>query len=243
MANKHMIVLQDSTTGKKFQFGLASDTLTSDRTLLVPEIDGTILLEENINSYISDNILGNLRGYTGSQGIQGIQGNTGATGPQGPQGPQGVQGPTGPTGATGATTTLPAGSVIYTAGNAAPEGFLKANGSAISRTVYSVLFSVIGTTYGIGNGTTTFNLPDLRGEFLRCWDDSKGTDTNRALGSFQADDLKSHTHSYTRTDVVGTATDWQVSGVMPSQVGATTGATGGTETRPRNIALLACIKY
>ena len=71
MANKHMIVLQDSTTGKKFQFGLASDTLTSDRTLLVPEIDGTILIEENITQYLNDNIIGNLRGYTGSMGISG----------------------------------------------------------------------------------------------------------------------------------------------------------------------------
>ena len=71
MANKHMIVLQDSTTGKKFQFGLASDTLTTDRILLVPEVDGTILLEENIAKYLSDNILGNLRGYTGSMGIAG----------------------------------------------------------------------------------------------------------------------------------------------------------------------------
>lgn len=71
MANKHMIVLQDSTTGKKFQFGLASDTLTKDRTLLVPELDGTILIEENIVQYLNENIIGNLRGYTGSMGIAG----------------------------------------------------------------------------------------------------------------------------------------------------------------------------
>lgn len=101
MTNKHMIVLQDSTTGKKFQFGLASDTLTSDRTLLVPEMDGTILLEENINSYISENILGNLRGYTGSQGIQGIQGVTGYIGSIGATGYVGSIGYTGSKGDTG----------------------------------------------------------------------------------------------------------------------------------------------
>ena len=103
MANKHMIVLQDSTTGKKFQFGLASDTLTSDRTLLVPEMDGTILLEENINSYISDNILGNLRGYTGSQGIQGIQVIQGETGYNGSIGATGYTGSIGYTGSKGDT--------------------------------------------------------------------------------------------------------------------------------------------
>ena len=62
---------------------------------------------------------------------------------------------------------LPIGSYIQFAGSQAPEGFLVCNGGAISRTTYSKLFAVIGTTYGSGNGSTTFNLPDLTDRFLQ----------------------------------------------------------------------------
>jgi hypothetical protein len=55
---------------------------------------------------------------------------------------------------------LPTGAVISSASSASPNGFLMANGSAISRTAYAKLFSVIGTTYGAGDGSTTFNLPN-----------------------------------------------------------------------------------
>ena len=68
---KHQIVLKDNITGKAFSFGMLSDTLTKDITLLVPEENGTILLEENINRFLSDNVIGNLRGYTGSKGEAG----------------------------------------------------------------------------------------------------------------------------------------------------------------------------
>lgn len=79
-----------------------------------------------------------------------------------------------------------------------PEGrLLKANGAALSRSAYPELFAKIGTLYGNGNGTTTFNLPDLRGEFLRFWDDGRGVDANRGLGSKQSDQNKSHTHETT----------------------------------------------
>lgn len=59
------------------------------------------------------------------------------------------------------------GEVKAFAGISAPEGYLFCNGQAISRTVYAELFAVLGTSYGTGNGTTTFNLPDYRGTFLR----------------------------------------------------------------------------
>lgn len=79
-----------------------------------------------------------------------------------------------------------------------PEGrLLKANGAAISRTQFPELFAKIGTLYGNGNGTTTFNLPDLRGEFLRFWDDDRGVDSGRGLGSSQGESFKSHTHENT----------------------------------------------
>ena len=89
---------------------------------------------------------------------------------------------------------VPSGTVLYFAGQAAPAGWLKANGATLSRTAYAVLFAVIGTTYGADDGRSTFNLPDLRGEFLRGWDDGRGVDTGRALGSAQADTVRQHYH-------------------------------------------------
>ena len=62
---------------------------------------------------------------------------------------------------------LPIGSYIQFAGSQAPVGFLVCNGGEISRTTYSALFAVIGTTYGSGDGSTTFNLPDLTDRFLQ----------------------------------------------------------------------------
>lgn len=89
---------------------------------------------------------------------------------------------------------VPSGTVLYFAGSAAPAGWLKANGAAVSRTAYAALFAAIGTTYGAGDGRSTFNLPDLRGEFLRGWDDGRGVDTGRVFGSAQAHALQSHQH-------------------------------------------------
>lgn len=62
---------------------------------------------------------------------------------------------------------IPTGIVLAFAGSSAPSGFLVCDGSAVSRTSYSELFSVIGTAHGSGDGSTTFNLPDYRGRFLR----------------------------------------------------------------------------
>lgn len=74
-------------------------------------------------------------------------------------------------GTTGALASLPAGSLVDFAGSAAPAGWLMCDGSEISRTVYAQLFASISTTYGAGDGTTTFNLPDFRGRFARYNDD------------------------------------------------------------------------
>ena len=57
--------------------------------------------------------------------------------------------------------------VVYDFGGSPPDGFLKCDGSAISRTTYSALFALLSTTYGSGDGSSTFNIPDFRGEFLR----------------------------------------------------------------------------
>ena len=143
------------------------------------------------------------------------------------------------------SSSVPAGTIISYASTIAPTGYLKCNGAAISRTSYNSLFSGIGTIFGNGDGTTTFNVPDLRGEFIRGWvDDKVGIDTQTTFGRSQGDSFRSHTHTYNRnnnqnTDHSGTDT---VSN-NPSFTSAPTGSTGGDETRPRNISFLYCIKY
>lgn len=135
------------------------------------------------------------------------------------------------------------GTIIVFGASTAPTGYLKCNGAVISRTTYSALFSIIGTTFGAGDGSTTFALPDLRGYFPRGFDDGRGIDTGRVFGSNQADEFKQHEHN-TASDNIRTT---QTGGVGLSELGTgvnhPTSSTGGTETRPKNIALLYCIKY
>ena len=139
----------------------------------------------------------------------------------------------------GGPVSFPVGFIGHYAANSIPSGFFKCNGAAVSRTTYAALFAVIGTTYGTGDGSTTFNVPDLRGEFVRGLDDGRGIDAGRAIGTVQLDEFKSHTHS---TPSGGGAGYGQPAGGSLASA-STTGSTGGTETRPRNIAMLACIKY
>ena len=227
--------------------------------------------------------------------------------------------PTAPTAARGTNTTQlatqeslvrevgsMAGAVMHFATSVAPTGWLKANGAAVSRTAYAALFAVVGTTFGAGDGSSTFNLPDLRGQFLRSFDDGRGLDSGRAIGTAQSGQNASHTHGVTdpthahsvydpthahsgwtdaqghhshtlanngwsggannaagtpgTTDVgsaAGQTTDGAGShthnvgtygvGTGIAIYGAATGisiqAAGGNETRPTNVALLACIKF
>lgn len=159
------------------------------------------------------------------------------------------------------------GDIFYTSRKTAPPGSFKANGAAVSRTAYPGLFAAIGTTYGEGDGFNTFNLPDLRGEFIRSLDDGRGVDPNRTLGTIQASQNLAHTHGGT-TDSAGThshtiptfARDGSTNGstgdgggrrtYTASTEGAgahthgfMTNSSGGTEARPRNVALLACIQF
>ncbi|MBC8984099.1 tail fiber protein [Pseudomonas lurida] len=133
------------------------------------------------------------------------------------------------------------GSVSYFIMNGPPNGFIKANGAAISRTAYANLFAKVGTMYGAGDGSTTFNVPDLRGEFVRGFDDARGVDVNRVFGSNQAQDIQPHTHTVYSSGN-NTSYGYQGTGSGPGVYVATSSA-GVTETRPRNVALLACIKY
>tara|TARA_Y100000015_G_scaffold38093_1_gene40690 strand:+ start:43 stop:1029 length:987 start_codon:yes stop_codon:yes gene_type:complete len=92
---------------------------------------------------------------------------------------------------------VPTGSVHMMATTTAPSGYLKCNGAAVSRTTYADLFAIIGTTHGEGDGSSTFNVPDLRGEFVRGWDDGRGVDSGRSFASAQGDQNKQHNHSVT----------------------------------------------
>ena len=144
------------------------------------------------------------------------------------------------------------------------------DGSAISRTVYSDLFSVISTTWGVGDGSSTFNLPDLRGEFLRGFDNGAGTDPNaqtrtggNAIGSSQAAANKDHGHRVDHDDIASYA---RYSHAINTTFGSGDGAVALTywghngsyyntqstrgdnsspssESRPRNKYVQFCIKF
>lgn len=133
--------------------------------------------------------------------------------------------------------------------------YVSANTFQVTSTLFGTAITTSGaqsgthtymqSLWGLGDGTSTFNLPDLRGEFIRGWADGRAVDTGRSLGSAQADEFKSHTHTYTLAYNAGTivptgSPNAAAVGFTPNTA---TGATGGTETRPRNVALLACIKY
>lgn len=138
--------------------------------------------------------------------------------------------------------SVPSGAIAHFAMNAAPTGWLKANGAAVSRTTYAALFAAIGTTFGVGDGSTTFNVPEMRAEFIRGWDDSRGIDSGRVFGSAQSPTSIS-TVVTNGTNVVINNGESVGSGSQ-SYFSTNTGATGYTEyaVRPRNIALLVCIK-
>lgn len=166
----------------------------------------------------------------------------------------------------------PAGSVNYFANSTAPNGYLECNGQSVNRNTYAELFAAIGIVYGAGNGSTTFNLPDLRGEFVRGLDKGRGVDAGRLIGTKQkasiigydldtsgvwrvsASDLtlagsqfQLGLDAYTTTDYSGVLLNGAaltVEGVdaLPGQLGL--GIFGGSGvTRPRNLALLPCIKF
>jgi microcystin-dependent protein len=154
---------------------------------------------------------------------------------------------------------VPAGAVMPFAMNSAPSGWLQANGDLVSRSTYSALFSSIGTTYGSGDGSTTFDLPDLRGYFLR----GSGTNIDGTVsgnfGSKQSDDVKPHAHAFSLSiqslvlsvqELFGmrstggnsqTVSDINVSTGSPT-VSASISSNIGAETRPKNIAMMYCIK-
>lgn len=131
------------------------------------------------------------------------------------------------------SVAIPAGTVIAYNGTACPTGWTEAAGS--------------GVPTGAGGSSTL----DLRGEFIRGWDHGKGTDATRTFGSSQTDAFKSHNHpDHGLANMSGhgwsiayqPGTSYPLYANAPSETPYVTGDTGGTETRPRNVALTYCVK-
>ena len=138
-----------------------------------------------------------------------------------------------------------------------PSGWLECNGQEVSRTEYNNLFEVMGTMCGEGDGINTFNLPDLRGEFIRGWDNGKGIDNLREIGSSQEASIvfiphnlsfysvPNHNQQFIDIDnydeiFSGRQLTDTAYGIKKLQA-VLNNATG--KVRPRNIALMYCIKY
>ncbi|MBK7055668.1 MAG: tail fiber protein [Leptospiraceae bacterium] len=150
------------------------------------------------------------------------------------------------------------GTISAYGGNTAPTGWLLYDGTAVSQTTYADLFAVIGCNFGCSGGN--FNLPDLRGRFLRGRDGGSGRDPDSGartamgvggntadnVGSVQVDELKSHTHTV-QWSYDGSDNDRDDShpgvGLAYPNGGLTTTATGGSETRPVNAYVNWIVKY
>jgi len=166
-------------------------------------------------------------------------------------------------GAVSATNGVPPGSMMAFAGPKTniPAGWLYCDGTAYSRTgKYAALFAAIGTSWGYGDNTTSFNVPNTKGEFLRGVNDGSGTDpdasartfnskggnTGDNVGSSQTDDLKAHNHAYSKFYLK--RTNWSDGGSSSTDgtgynTSTTTGSVGGNETRPENVGVFYIIKY
>lgn len=153
----------------------------------------------------------------------------------------------------------PTGTIIATALTAAPKGYIECDGSAVSRTTHARLFGELGVIYGNGDGSTTFNLPDYRGRFLRGFDNTAGTDpdassrtdrgdgtTGDAVGTKQADEFKTHGHQIRshKNGAIGSAARLLNGNDTGTDDNAdrTIFNPGGNETRPKNISVMYCIK-
>ena len=165
--------------------------------------------------------------------------------------------------ATAATNAiLPAGLILPFGNTTAPSGYLACHGQAVSRTTYATLFAAIGTTWGSGDGSTTFNVPDFRGAFLRgtgshgLHNMENGNDfAGPSVGSFENDQFQGHRHAIKGVNSgSGGTSDWLLRGNAvgfsydgwmdntPTTDGTNGNPRAGDETRPFNAGVLYCIK-
>ena len=147
---------------------------------------------------------------------------------------------------------IPVGAIMPFAQNEVPTGWLAANGAAISRTTYADLFAVIGETYGDGNNSTTFELPDLRGYFERGSGTNADTTASGTFGQKQtayagyntysatigADDRRSLPYDKNLNFITINSQKVGIDNIGPYNIPVTPG-----DTRPKNIAMLYCIKF
>lgn len=150
----------------------------------------------------------------------------------------------------------PAGVILPYGGSNAPDGYLLCDGSEVSRSTYSDLFDAIGTNYGDGDGSDTFNLPDLRGQFLRGVDDGAGVDPNAGsrsannsggntgdnVGSEQGDEFEYHNHWLELSKASSDDGYTGAGNQHYDREGVYTGSRGGDETRPKNVYVNYIIK-
>lgn len=163
-------------------------------------------------------------------------------------------------GGGGSGDDFPVSYVTMFSATSVPSGYLECDGSAVSRTTYADLFNAIGTTFGNGDGATTFNIPDLRGQFVRGWDNGRGVDSGRVFGSSQDDALENirgtvnnmpwSGQPYTDTgalesnpNVFTHTTNGTNTGSTTIEFDASNVARTDTETRPINQTQVYCIKY
>lgn len=144
---------------------------------------------------------------------------------------------------------VPVGLIAPFAGSTAPTGWLLCNGQAVSRTDYAKLFNVIGTTYGGGNGSTTFNIPDMRESVPKgIGVNPKGASHVKtgglALGEFLDDRVQSHVHSAKASATPGqNGTGVAILlGNTDTATGANTGRSGAT-TEVKSVGTNYIIKY
>jgi microcystin-dependent protein len=139
--------------------------------------------------------------------------------------------------------SMPTGAIIPYAVTAAPSGYLLCNGSAVSRTTYSALFAIVSSLYGAGNGSTTFNVPDLRGKFMGGWDAGTSVLTSVTTGMIEGNvignsggaqavtlaiaQMPAHTHSVSVVDGTGSSTGIDIVNDAAAAADRTTGSTGG----------------
>ena len=142
---------------------------------------------------------------------------------------------------------VPAGTVLPFAGDTAPSGWAICNGDPVSRTDYAELFTAIGELWGVGDGSTTFNLPDMRGQFLRGLDASGTVDPDgagRVIGDNQTDANKPHNHDLTfryreRTNAFAGSNGYTME---PGGTVLQTANSAENESRPKNVAVNYIIK-
>jgi len=166
-------------------------------------------------------------------------------------------------GTHGANAARLAGEIAPYGAETPPSGWLECNGATVSRTTYAALFAAIGTTWGSGDGATTFHLPDLRGRFLRGFDHAVGRDPDKAartacnsggntgdhVGSVQTENVGPHFHpgklsvinlqgdrhgEYVAREGDGTPGYWWAQNIA---------ANFGSETRPINAGVMFIVKY